>query len=53
MCGPRGGEGVEEDGACFCGGDWWFPQEFKLIEGGKGKLELIEVVAGGHELGDL
>ncbi len=41
---------MEEDGACFCGGDGWFPQLLEVMEGGKGELELLEVVAGGHEL---
>ncbi len=26
------GEGMEEDGACFPGGDRWFPYMFKVIE---------------------
>ncbi len=44
------GEGVEEDGACLCSGDGWFPQLFKAMEDGKSKLELLEVVARRHEL---
>ncbi len=37
------GEGIVEDCACFCGGDGWFPQLLKMIEGGEGKLELFEI----------
>ncbi len=47
------GEGMEEDSACLHGGDGWFPQLLKVIEGGKGKLELFEIFARGHELGGL
>ncbi len=41
---------MEEDGACPRSGDGWFPQLFKMMEGGKGDLELLEVVARQHEL---
>ncbi len=41
---------MEEDCACLCGGDGWFPQLFEVMEGGKGKLKLLEVVARCHEL---
>ncbi len=41
---------MEEDDACFCGGDGWFPQLFEVMEGGEGKLELLEVFARQHEL---
>ncbi len=44
------GEGVEEDGACLRGGDGWFSQLVDVMEGGKSKLELLEVVARWHEL---
>ncbi len=43
------GEGVEEDDAFLHGGDGWFPQLFELMEDGKSKLELLEVVARWHE----
>ncbi len=41
---------MEEDSTCLPGGDGWFSQLFEVMEGGKGKLELLEVVARGHEL---
>ncbi len=41
---------MEEDITCFHGGDGWFPQLFKIMEGGKGKLELLEVFTMRHEL---
>ncbi len=41
---------MDEDSTCFCGGDGWFAQLFKVMEGGKGKLELFEVVARWHVL---
>ncbi len=44
------GEGVKEDSECFCGSDGWFPQLSKVMEGREGKLKLLEVVAGWHEL---
>ncbi len=44
------GEGMEEGAACLRGGDGWFPQLLEMMEGGKGKLELSEVVARRHEL---
>ncbi len=43
------GEGVKEDGACFHVGDDGFPQLFEVAEGGKGKLELLEVFMRGHK----
>ncbi len=45
------GEGVEEDGACFHGGDDGFPQLFKLLGDCKGELELLEVLHGGISCG--
>ncbi len=44
------GEGVEEDGACLHDGDGWSPQLFKMMEGGEGELELLEIFMRGHEL---
>ncbi len=41
---------MEEDSACFHGGDGWSPQLVKVIEGGEGKLELMEIFARAHEL---
>ncbi len=44
------GEGGEEYGACFHVSDDGFPQLFKLVEGCKGKLELLGVFARGQKL---
>ncbi len=41
---------MEEDGACLCSSDGWFPQLFDVMKDGKEKLELLEVVARQHEL---
>ncbi len=41
---------MEEDGACLRCGDGWFPQLLKVMEGRKGNLELLEVVARWYEL---
>ncbi len=44
------GEGVEEDGACLCCGDGWFPQLLEVMKDRKSELELLEVVSRWHEL---
>ncbi len=44
------GEGEEEDGSLFTGGDGWFPELFQGSKKSNGELESIEVGAQGHEI---